>query len=214
MVSFRVVTAPGTHVRADLMNHGAEVMGDTGVGEAKYGITIQLQLHIPTAVRLKPYGVAVLGSVDLDHAPFVRPQQIQPYGRGELIRAVVLIPAAPGRPRLPSQRGFEGSLGRTPRMRPPQLSRALGIRPALLSSTCGMRLALFSSAGEMRPALLGNVCGMCLALIGDACGMQPPSIANACGIQPSLVGNACGMWPPLIGNAGAMRLGVLGDVTG
>jgi len=46
IVSFRCIAPSGPHKGADLVDHGADVMSDSGIGETQNRVTVQSQLHI------------------------------------------------------------------------------------------------------------------------------------------------------------------------
>jgi hypothetical protein len=74
MSSFRHVPAAGPQIRADLLDHGADVVGYPGVGEAQDGVPVQLELNVSLPVSLEGHRTAVFRPVDLDYATLVRPQ--------------------------------------------------------------------------------------------------------------------------------------------
>src|SRR2546421_4363131 len=76
----------------DLREHQIAVPENLMVGEPEYRVPGELQEHVALPVRGEPGRLAVFGTVDLDDAALVSPEQVEADRIAERMRLVGLIP--------------------------------------------------------------------------------------------------------------------------
>jgi len=102
---------------ADLGDHPLDVVTDASVGEPQDGIAVQLELDVTAAVGVKFDGLTMFRPVYLDHAPFLRPDEIQPDRVPQNVRLIRMVPTTPNRPCLRSQLYLQSRFDDASRMR-------------------------------------------------------------------------------------------------